>query len=216
MNKKTVDLTHIRREYESKPLLENEVDVNPFDQFDRWFGEYLAIKPLEPTAMVLSSVDEKGFPDSRVVLLKEIWQENFVFFTNYLSHKSTQILLNPHVALNFHWPELNRQIRIRGKAYKTPDNISEQYFLTRPFESQCAAIASPQSHKVASREKLEELFQLSAHKYSQKPMIRPEYWGGFAVDAIQIEFWQGRTQRLHDRILYKKNGHDWNICRLAP
>jgi len=216
MNKPSLDLTHIRQEYESKPLLESEVANEPLEQFNRWFQEWLAINPLEPTAMVLSSVDDKGFPDSRVVLLKEIWEDKFVFFTNYLSHKASQILLNPHVALNFFWPELHRQVRIRGKAYKTPDYISEQYFLERPFASQCSAIASPQSHKVPSREKLEELFHLSYHKYEQKPMVRPDYWGGFAVQAVQFEFWQGRTQRLHDRIVYKKNGDEWNIIRLAP
>jgi pyridoxamine 5'-phosphate oxidase len=216
MTKPQLDLTHIRREYESKPLLESEVDKDPIAQFVVWFNEWLSVNPLEPTAMVLSSVDEKGIPDSRVVLLKEIWEQKFVFFTNYLSHKSSQILLNPHVALNFYWPELSRQVRIRGRAFKIPESMSEQYFLERPFESQCAAIASPQSHKLASREKLEELYHLSLHKYEHKQMIRPEYWGGFAVMGFHFEFWQGRTQRLHDRIVYKKDGNDWHIIRLAP
>lgn len=216
MSKLNLNLTHIRREYESKPLLETDVQMNPFEQFKIWLDEYIAISPPEPTAMVVCSVDDKGFPDSRVVLLKEIWQEQFVFFTNYLSHKATQMLLHPHVALNFHWPELNRQIRVRGRSKKTPEHLSEKYFLERPFESQCAAIASPQSHKVTSRQKLEEMYQASLHKYSHKPMNRPEYWGGFAVLPVQFEFWQGRTSRLHDRILYKKNGDEWVICRLAP
>lgn len=216
MSNINLDLTHIRREYESKPLLEIDVDSHPLEQFTSWFNEYIAIKPIEPTAMVLSSVDEKGFPDSRVVLLKEVIDEHFVFFTNYLSHKSSQILLNPHVALNFYWPELNRQIRIRGRAKKTSEIISDKYFSERPFESQCAAIASPQSHKVPSRVKLEELFQIAQQKYAEKSISRPEYWGGFAVEPVQFEFWQGREKRLHDRILYKKNGQDWVICRLAP
>ena len=211
-----LDLTRIRREYESKPLLESEVNLDPILQFQAWFQEWLEIKPLEPTAMVLSTVDSHGFPDSRVVLLKEIWQEKFVFFTNFLSHKSSQIFLNPCVALNFHWPELNRQVRIRGMAAKVPESMSESYFMQRPFESQCAAIASPQSHKLESRAKLEELYDYSLNKYRQKNMTRPDYWGGFAVKPIDIEFWQGREQRLHDRLVYKQQDQKWNIIRLSP
>jgi pyridoxamine 5'-phosphate oxidase len=216
MSNVNLDLTHIRREYGSKPLLEIDAAIHPVEQFTLWLNDYMAIKPPEPTAMVLSSVDEKGFPDSRVVLLKEVIDDHFIFFTNYLSHKSSQILLNPHVALNFYWPELNRQIRIRGRAKKTSDSVSDKYFLERPFESQCAAIASPQSHKVPSRVKLEELYQIALQKYTQKTISRPEYWGGFAIEPVQFEFWQGREQRLHDRLLYKKNGQEWVICRLAP
>lgn len=216
MNKLQLDLTHIRREYASKPLLETELDPDPIRQFQAWFQSWLALSPLEPTAMVLSTVDAEGQPDSRVVLLKEIWQGKFVFFTNYLSHKSSQILVNPKVALNFYWPELNRQVRIRGHAVKLPDTMSEEYFLQRPFESQCAAIASAQSHKLSSREQLEELYQASLDKYAHKPMVRPSYWGGFAVTAFEFEFWQGREQRLHDRLVYKYQQHQWSIIRLSP
>ncbi len=216
MTAPNLDLTRIRREYESKPLLETELASDPIVQFQVWFQAWLDLAPLEPTAMVLSTVDADGQPDSRVVLLKEILQGTFVFFTNYLSHKSSQILVNPKVALNFYWPQMNRQVRVRGVASKVADAISEEYFLQRPFESQCAAIASPQSHKVASRAQLEALHQASLHKYAHKAMVRPSYWGGFAVTPFEFEFWQGQASRLHDRLVYKRHEQNWSVIRLSP
>ena len=124
--------------------------------------------------------------------------------------------MHPEVALNFHWPELNRQVRIRGQAQKVPNSLSDSYFLDRPFTSQCAAIASPQSHKIQSRAKLEEAYAASLKKYQKHPMQRPDYWGGFAVTPYEFEFWQGREQRLHDRLVYKQQNQEWNIIRLSP
>ncbi len=216
MKLKDLDLTRIRREYESQPLVETEVAKDPMQQFQTWFQAWMDLEPLEPTAMVLSTVDAHGHPDSRVVLLKEIWQGKFVFFTNFLSHKSSQIFIHPEVALNFYWPELNRQVRIRGHATKVPDSMSDTYFMQRPFLSQCAAIASPQSHKIQSRAKLEEAYATSLKKYQEQPIQRPDYWGGFAVTPKEFEFWQGREQRLHDRLVYKQQNHEWIIIRLSP
>lgn len=210
------DLAHIRREYESKPFNEADCHASPIQQFMRWFKEWQSLKPIEPTAMVLSTVDVNGFPDSRVVLLKGIWQEQFLFFTHYSSAKGQQISHEPHVSLNFYWPELSRQVRVLGIAKPLPVAMSDEYFASRPFASQCSAIISPQSQEIDSREHLESQLNAYMQAHSKDNITRPPHWGGYGVSPIVIEFWQGRIQRLHDRVQYYKQQDNWQIRRLAP
>lgn len=215
MSDKTL-LAHIRREYESKPFNQKDLLDNPIAQFESWFAQWLAAKPLEPTAMILSTVDLFGYPDSRVVLLKDIWQDQFVFFTNYHSQKGLHIDHQPHVALNFYWPDLFRQVRVRGIAAMLPAERSDKYFASRPFESQCSAIVSPQSQKIEDLNHLLEDLQKTQEQYQNQPILRPPYWGGYAVLPLEFEFWQGQRGRFHDRFHYYKLEDVWKIERLAP
>lgn len=207
---------HIRREYESKPLQISDCHESPIQQFMLWFEDWQIIQPLEPTAMVLSTVDAAGHPDSRVVLLKGLWQDTFLFYTHYTSVKGQQIANESHVALNFYWPELSRQVRIKGIAQKVPEALSDEYFASRPFASQCSAAISHQSHEIESRDILEDELNRFMEAHQSEKVERPKHWGGYAVSPIEIEFWQGRTQRLHDRIQYFKQAQVWRIRRLAP
>lgn len=206
----------IRREYGDLGLAEEMLQSDPFEQFKLWFQEVIKSETHDPNAMVLSTVDEQGWPDSRVVLLKEIQDRAFVFYTNYLSSKGTQLNINPFAALNFYWPTLSRQVRIRGKVKKVSEDISDQYFSTRPIKSQLSAMISQQSKEIDSRasleNKLNELFQ----KTGQESVVRPSFWGGYMVMPEEFEFWQGRDNRLHDRIHYYKKGASWLHRRLAP
>ncbi len=215
MSEKT-KLAHIRREYESKPLLESDLLSNPIDQFETWFAQWMSLSPFEPTAMTLSTIDESGFPDSRVVLLKDIWQEQFVFYTNYHSAKGRQIQQNPHVALNFFWPEMYRQVRVKGVAKFLPEKKSDEYFAQRPFESQCSALVSPQSEVIQDLQALQASLHEAEHKYHHQSVPRPKHWGGYAISPVEIEFWQGQKGRFHDRFLYRRSNDAWQILRLAP
>lgn len=209
-------LNVIRREYGNLSLLEKDLALSPITQFKRWFKEVLAIEKKDPTAMVLSTVDEKGLPDSRVVLLKGIESNAFVFYTNYQSTKAVQLNHTAYAALNFYWPEMVRQVRVRGQVKKAKKKQSDDYFSSRPLASQVSAIVSKQSKKLSERELLEKEFNNLLIEYHNKPIIRPEHWGGYLVIPEEMEFWQGRDNRLHDRILYcKKNSH-WISHRLAP
>lgn len=210
------DLAHIRREYESKPFNEADCDASPTQQFMRWFVEWQAVKPIEPTAMVLSTVGVDGHPDSRVVLLKGLWQEQFIFFSHYSSTKGQQIAHESHVSLNFYWPELSRQVRVLGVANPLPDSMSDEYFSSRPFASQCSAVISPQSQAIPSRDVLESKLNDYMNAHHGELIPRPKHWGGYGVSPLSIEFWQGRVQRLHDRIQYTKQQDNWIIRRLAP
>lgn len=207
---------NIRRDYGSLSLNEDSMASDPIDQFVMWFEEGVNHEITDPTAMVLATVDEQGRPDSRVVLLKGIEQGNFLFYTNYQSTKAVQIQTNPYAALNFYWPQMVRQIRIRGKIQKTSIEQSDNYFSSRPTKSQLSAIISPQSQEISSRafleQKLDDLEQQSEHN----PLSRPQHWGGYQVIPYEIEFWQGRDNRLHDRILYFKQNKSWLYRRLAP
>ena len=207
-------LADIRQEYIAKPLLEADMQDSPLQQFQRWLDDYISINPLEPTAMTLATVTEDNAPDSRVVLLKGIWDDGFVFYTNYQSAKGQDIEKNPHVALNFYWPELFRQVRVKGLAKRLPSDLSDAYFSSRPYASQCAAIISPQSQMIESKQtlqrKLDEMIQ------ENKTLKRPDYWGGFVVYPLSIEFWQGQKGRFHDRLQYLKAKDDWRLLRLAP
>ncbi|NSL18137.1 pyridoxamine 5'-phosphate oxidase [Tatlockia micdadei] len=209
-------IADIRREYGDLNLNEESIQENPIAQFKLWFEEGLATEKSDPTAMVLSTVDEKGRPDSRVVLLKGLEEGAFVFYTNYNSTKSLQIQHTPYAALNFYWPQLVRQVRIRGRVKRVSRKQSDAYFASRPISSQLSAIASPQSQKIADRNVLEQALNELIAKHGQEAVVRPKHWGGYTVIPDEIEFWQGRDNRLHDRILFYKKRGKWSICRLAP
>ena len=205
-------LDSIRKDYQLAELSEEKVEKNPFRQFEKWMKEALNAKINEPTAMSVSAIAEDGFPHSRIVLLKDFGEEGFIFFTNYNSLKGKSIAKNSAVSLLFFWPELERQIRIAGFAEKTNSEVSDRYFYSRPLNSQVAASISEQSSIIHSRKKLDQLFEARKHE----PVLRPENWGGYLVKPVRFEFWQGRESRLHDRILFEKNGKMWSISRLAP
>jgi len=211
-----MDLADIRKDYRLKVLDENEIAHDPLQQFEIWLSEAMEAMANEPTAMVLSTATPDGIPSSRVVLLKALSNDGFGFFTNYSSRKGGEIELNNSVALLFHWPELERQVRIEGKAIKTSEHISNEYFNSRPLESRLSAVISTQSLEVPNREYLERLWEEQHYKSLGKNVTRPSYWGGYIVEPRRIEFWQGRPDRLHDRILFTWNELEWVISRLAP
>jgi pyridoxamine 5'-phosphate oxidase len=206
----------VRNEYKYAELTEESIEKTPFKQFEFWINEAIKSKVTEPTAMSVTTFGIDGYPDSRIVLLKDYNENGFTFFTNYNSNKGKSIAKNPAVSLHFFWPELQRQIRISGVAEKTSEEISERYFNSRPFLSQIAAVVSNQSSKVSSREKLQNSFYSEKEKVGDGTIKRPENWGGFLVRPIKFEFWQGRESRMHDRILYEKEEAAWVISRLAP
>lgn len=209
-------IADIRRQYGALNLNEALMEENPFTQFKHWFEEVLNSEKSDPTAMVLSTVDEQGWPDSRVVLLKGIEDNSFIFYTNYESNKARQLEKNPYAALNFYWPQMARQVRVRGAIHPTSEVQSDKYFQQRPMESQIAAIASPQSREIANRQALEDIYNQLLAYYTEHPICRPDNWGGYQVFPEQIEFWQGRDNRLHDRVQYLKQDQQWVVRRLAP
>lgn len=212
----SIDLAQLRRDYKHAELLESSIDVNPLEQFKKWFKEALEAQVIEPNAMCLSTA-MGDLPHSRIVLLKGLESNGFVFFTNYLSHKGEHILKNPNVALNFLWLELERQVRISGQAYPISAADSDAYFYSRPFESQVGAVVSHQSQVIPSRDALEQAMTLALQTYTPETIKRPEHWGGYLVLPTRIEFWQGRSSRLHDRIVYDKQSENtWTISRLSP
>jgi pyridoxamine 5'-phosphate oxidase len=208
-------LRDIRKQYLFSKLDEQNVLVNPFDQFELWLQQAIESDQLEPTAMILSTVDENLQPHSRVVLLKEFKHDSFVFYTNYEGHKAQQMAQNSRVSLVFFWPSLERQVRVEGKVEKISEVISTSYFKSRPLDSQLGAWASPQSQLIRSADFLEQQFQYYQQKFGND-IPKPPHWGGYAVQPTSIEFWQGRANRLHDRLLFSKDGNDWKISRLAP
>ncbi len=209
-------LSDIRRDYGDLSLNEATAKKCPIAQFESWFADVVKTEKTDPTAMVLSTVDEIGHPDSRVVLLKEIHEGCFIFYTNYQSTKALQIEKTPYAALNFYWPEMARQVRIRGSVKRTSNAQSDSYFSSRPVASQLGALSSPQSSEITSRAELEKAFNDLVAKHQLEPIIRPIHWGGYAVMPDEIEFWQGRDNRLHDRIHYYKKDDQWLHHRLAP
>lgn len=209
-------IADIRREYGVLSLDEGEVQSSPLQQFELWFSQVLQSEKSDPTAMVLSTVDAEGYPDSRVVLLKEIHKEGFVFYTNYLSSKAQQLQHLPYAALNFYWPQMARQVRIRGRVKRVSTEQSDTYFSSRPKASQLSALVSPQSQVISSRHELEERLNLLISTHQQETVVRPDHWGGFTVLPDEFEFWQGRDNRLHDRIHYSKSQGAWHHRRLAP
>ena len=209
-------LDSLRNEYEYSGITRKNVAASPFTQFSQWMREVIESGEKEPTAMTLSTMGTDGFPHSRIVLLKFIDQEGFIFFTNYNGAKGKDIALNNAVGLHFFWSNLERQIKIVGYAEKTSRQISENYFQSRPVESQISAWASNQSEEVPSREYLEKQYETYRRKFKDKPVPLPPHWGGYRVIPQKIEFWQGRINRLHDRILYIKEADKWEIRRIAP
>ncbi len=209
-------LKSIRKEYKLAELTESNIEKNPFSQFEKWINEALNSQVNEPTAMSVSTFGSDGFPQSRIVLLKDYNETGLTFFTNYYSEKGKAITGNPAVGLHFFWPELERQIRISGYAKKTTDEVSDYYFNSRPLLSRLSAMVSNQSEKIPSRKELEEkLKHLKSSLIDESPK-RPAHWGGFTVEPVRFEFWQGRENRLHDRILFEKISDNWLISRLAP
>ncbi len=209
-------IASIRREYSRQVLNESAVSADPVIQFASWWKEALESEVTEVNAMTLSTVDEHNRPSSRIVLLKDFSEEGFVFFTNYNSRKAQQLLLNPYASLVFFWPELERQVRIEGRAAQTSYEANDTYFRSRPLESRIGALASPQSSVIESREVLEDRFRELSAEFQDKEISCPEHWGGFAVKPERMEFWQGRPGRLHDRICYINTNGNWEIVRLAP
>jgi pyridoxamine 5'-phosphate oxidase len=211
-----MDISSIRKDYTLKSLDINDVNDSPFEQFHQWLREAINAEVLEVNAMTLSTLHADGYPNGRVVLLKEL-DYGFVFFSNYQSEKGQELENHPKASLTFFWPELERQVRVMGTVEKISENQSDEYFLSRPRGSQIGAWASPQSHKINSREVLEERLKEMQLRFDKEPLVRPPHWGGYRVLPHKIEFWQGRPSRLHDRILYEKNeAGAWTISRLAP
>ncbi len=189
----------------------------PITQFESWFNEALASEIPEPNAMNLATVSQSGRPSSRIVLLKGIENNRFVFYSNYQSHKGKELEENPWCALTFFWPELERQVRIEGIVERTSEEKSTAYFQSRPVASQIGAWASPQSVVIADRSLLEKRMKDLEKKFEGHTSLpKPKQWGGFMVEPVMIEFWQGRRSRLHDRIVYTKQDSNWKISRLAP
>ncbi|WP_373493322.1 pyridoxamine 5'-phosphate oxidase [Aquiflexum sp.] len=209
-------ISDLRIDYILKSLDEKEVTASPIDQFKIWFEEALKAKVLEVNAMTLSTVRQDGLPNSRIVLLKGV-DEGFIFFTNYSSTKGKELNDHPYAALTFFWPELERQVRLIGKVSKISPEESDEYFFSRPYSSQVGAWASPQSQPIPNRQFLEDNEKKLREKFDQQSMKRPDNWGGYRLLASEVEFWQGRASRLHDRVLYTQvlEG-SWKIQRLAP
>jgi pyridoxamine 5'-phosphate oxidase len=209
-------ISDLRIDYTLKSLDEKEVSSDPIDQFKIWFEEALNAKVMEANAMTLSTVRPDSLPNSRIVLLKGV-DEGFVFFTNYNSTKGNELNDHPYAALTFFWPELERQVRLIGKVSKISSEESDEYFFSRPFSSQIGAWVSPQSKPIPNRQFLEENENKLRDELDQNSMKRPENWGGYRLLAMEVEFWQGRPSRLHDRILYtQEDSNLWKIQRLAP
>ena len=209
-------LSEIRKDYSLKSLDIKDVTHEPFHQFRIWFDEAIDAEVPEVNAMGLSTLGLNGYPNGRIVLLKEV-DHGFVFFTNYESEKGLEIAANPKASLTFFWPELERQVRVMGDLEKVSAQESDHYFFSRPYGSQIGAWTSPQSREIESREELESNQKRIEERFSKEPIIRPAHWGGYRLVPFRVEFWQGRPSRLHDRIAYQKQaaGH-WKIARLAP
>lgn len=209
-------LRDIRKSYEFSTLTEENVSKDPFEQFQIWLNIAINSNELEPTAMVVSTVDEHLQPHSRVVLLKDFNQDRLVFYTNYAGAKATQISANPKVSVLFFWQTLERQVRITGIVEKVSEKESDDYFKSRPIDSQIGAWSSPQSTVIPNHDLLDERFAFYKNKFGAK-IPRPEHWGGFLIRPLSFEFWQGRQNRLHDRLFFSKTDNNtWEMDRLAP
>jgi pyridoxamine 5'-phosphate oxidase len=206
-----------RNEYKGVALDENRVAKNPFAQFAQWMDEAIRKKVAEPTAMTLATVNKKLQPSARIVLLKGVDKKGFVFYTNYKSDKGRDLSKNKLCCLNFYWAALQRQVRIYGNVEKVSAKESDKYFASRPRESQIGAIVSPQSEVIKNRDFLDTRFNIFNKKFEDVKIPRPADWGGFRVVPTSIEFWQGRTNRLHDRLLFTKlKNAKWKLERLSP
>jgi pyridoxamine 5'-phosphate oxidase len=210
-----MNIAHLRQEYMRAGLSEAHALADPLAQFQRWFEEAQGAELPLANAMTLATVTPQGAPDARVVLLKGVDGGGFVFYTNYDSRKGRQLAARPEACLVFLWTQLERQVRIEGKVARVPSTDSDKYFLSRPVGARLSASASAQSETVSSREFLESQVEKIKARFGENPP-RPPHWGGYRVIPAQIEFWQGRENRLHDRLLYRRNKDSWTIERLAP
>lgn len=210
--------THARKSYERAALDEYGIDRDPFQQFTIWYDEAVAAGLPEPEAMTLSTATLEGQPSARIVLLRGYDERGFCFFSNYSSQKGQELAANPYAAVTFHWVELERQVRIAGRVEKVTEAESDAYFQSRPSQSRIGAWSSPQSNVISSRDALEELFEKYQKQYLDETAIpRPEHWGGYRVIPERIEFWQGRPNRLHDRLRFIRiDQGPWTLQRLAP
>ncbi|AKG23608.1 pyridoxamine 5'-phosphate oxidase [Calothrix sp. 336/3] len=210
-------VAELRKDYTLQDLKETEVDTNPVIQFKTWFDQALAAQIIEPNAMTIATTTRDGKPSARMVLLKDFDERGFVFFTNYHSQKGQELIDNPQGAIVFWWAELERQVRICGTVEKVSEQESDYYFNSRPQNSRLGAWASEQSEVIPYREILEEKLELLQEKYANTEIPRPPHWGGFRVIPTEIEFWQGRASRLHDRLRYsRQEDGSWKIERLSP
>lgn len=210
-------IADIRKDYILSSLSETDVEQDPMVQFERWWAEALNSDITEVNAMTLATASAEGVPSARIVLLKGFDKDGFIFFSNYESFKGKDLQENPRACLVFFWKELERQVRITGVVNKLDDTANDEYYYSRPTGSQIGAIASPQSHVIENREWLENRVNDLQNEFSNKKITRPANWGGYIVQPVSVEFWQGRESRLHDRIQYSlQEGGDWMIERLAP
>lgn len=206
-----------RRDFKNEPLDESNMESNPFKQFEKWFEQALKAEIQEPYAFTLATADGQGFPSARVLYMRDVTPKGISFFTNYRSEKGQELSENPNCSANFFWMELDRQIRFAGRAEKLPVAESDEYFASRPRESQIGAWASDQSSPLENREELLQKLEDFKQKFEGGEVPRPDHWGGFMIIPEKVEFWQGRQSRLHDRIVYTR-GDDgsWNLTRLSP
>lgn len=210
-------IADIRRDFSKKRLKPELLHDNPIVQFELWLKEALKAEVPEATALCLASVNADGQPSTRMLLLKDIIEEGFIFYTNYRSQKSKELEENPKCAINFYWPELERQVNIQGEVKKVDQDISDAYFRTRPYKSQVGAWASPQSEPIPSRNFIKVEFARYAARFMGREVPRPPHWGGYSLKPYVISFWQGRPNRLHDRVKYTlKESGQWEKQRIAP
>ena len=210
------NLHKMRQEYMSGNLNEELMPQGPMQMFKMWFSEAIETGLTEPNAMTVATASLDGKPSARVVLLKEVNNMGFVFFTNYLSRKGREITVNPEVALVFDWHDMERQVRVEGRAEKLPVEDSDAYFNSRPEDAKIGAWASPQSKIVKNRDELEKLEDEIMEQFEDMEVHRPSHWGGYLIRPSVIEFWQGRPNRMHDRIIYYNTEEGWSMHRLAP
>ena len=208
-------LADIRKDYILQSLLEEDVASDPIEQFNKWWDESIKSEIIEANAMTLATANAAGIPSARTVLLKAFSTEGFIFFTNYESQKGEDLAANPNAALLFFWKEMERQVRIEGKVEKISEEESDAYFNSRPLGSRIGAWASPQSKVINDRTVIEDNVQKFTEEFGEK-IPRPPHWGGYLLVPVKMEFWQGRSSRLHDRILFTLEDNSWKISRLAP
>lgn len=210
------DFSTIRNDYGDRALKESEIPSDPIQLVQEWMDEAINEGSFEPTAIALSTIDSVGFPSSRMVLLKEIKASKLIFFSNYNSAKGRELAQDSKAGMLFFWPQLHRQIRIKGIVEKLSEKQSDSYFNERPYESKLGAWSSLQSELIANRTVLESNYEHFEKEFKNKFIPRPEFWGGYELNPISFEFWQGRKRRLHDRVVFSKDDDNWKVERLAP